>query len=134
MSRFVCKLPLPAKYFTPKQANTLLPDIKPLMAGLIKRRTKVIEIRRECRSMLKASNTDFGSPEASQMVNEFIAIEQLLREIRSYGCIIKDVNAGLVDFLSKRDGREVYLCWKYGESKVGHYHELHTGFLGRQPI
>ncbi len=84
--------------------------------------------------MLKASNTDFGSPQASQMVSEFIAIEGLLKEIRSHGCIIKDVNAGLVDFLSKRDGREVYLCWKYGEPKVGHYHELHSGFLGREPI
>jgi len=84
--------------------------------------------------MFKPSNTDFGSYQSSLMVNEFIAIEELLKEIRSHGCIIKDVNAGLVDFLSLRDGREVYLCWKYGEPEVDHYHELHTGFLGRQPI
>ncbi len=84
--------------------------------------------------MLDSNKSDFGSPLASQMVNEFIAIERYLKEIRSHGCIIKDVNAGLVDFLSIRDGREVYLCWKFGEPDVGHYHELHTGFLGRQPI
>jgi hypothetical protein len=125
---------LAAKFFTIEQANELLPDIEPLVAGLIKRRSKVIKGRRECRSMLDANNSDFGSPLASQMVNEFIAIERFLIEIRSHGCIIKNVNAGLVDFLSIRDGREVYLCWKYGEPNVGHYHELHTGFLGRQPI
>lgn len=125
---------LPTKIFTVEQANQLLPEIEPLMAGLIDRRTKVIEARKDTKVMFEASNSEFGGPIASQMVNDFIVIERLLKEIRSRGCIIKDVNAGLVDFLSLRDGREVYLCWKFGEPEVGFFHELHSGFPGRQPI
>jgi len=57
-----------------------------------------------------------------------------MNQIRSHGCLIKDLNTGLVDFLSKRDGREVYLCWRYGEPRIDFYHELHTGFKNRQQI
>ena len=45
-----------------------------------------------------------------------------------------DNQSGLVDFLAKIDGRDVYLCWRYGEPRVAHYHELHTGYNGRQPV
>lgn len=41
---------------------------------------------------------------------------------------------GLCDFPSQRDGREVYLCWRLGEPEVHYWHELHTGFAGRQPL
>jgi hypothetical protein len=61
-------------------------------------------------------------------------IEGLIDEIKAYGCVLKDLNAGLLDFLAERDGREVYLCWRYGEDKIEFYHELHTGFQGRRPF
>ena len=41
---------------------------------------------------------------------------------------------GLVDLRSKLHGRTVYLCWRYGEDRITHYHELETGFAGRRPI
>jgi hypothetical protein len=44
------------------------------------------------------------------------------------------MNGGLLDFLSERNGRDVYLCWRYGEPTISHYHELHTGYNGRRPI
>ena len=84
--------------------------------------------------MLKREGSDFGGPEASEMVQDFIAIERLAIRIRTHGCIIKDLNNGLIDFLSTRDGREVYLCWRFGEPRVEFYHDLNTGFKGRQPI
>jgi hypothetical protein len=68
------------------------------------------------------------------MAREFLIIEQLLEKIQAHGCFVKDMNAGLVDFLAKRDGRDVYLCWRYGEPQVAHYHDLHTGYNGRQPV
>jgi hypothetical protein len=39
-----------------------------------------------------------------------------------------------VDFPALREGREVYLCWRLGEDEVGYWHELTTGFAGRQPL
>jgi len=48
--------------------------------------------------------------------------------------VLKDVDAGLVDFVGMRNGREVYLCWRYGEEEIGFWHELNAGFSGRQPV
>jgi len=47
---------------------------------------------------------------------------------------LKDYFTGLVDFPSRLDGREVYLCWRFGEDEIAHWHELDAGFAGRQKI
>ena len=122
------------RYFSVEEANELLADIEPLMERLLERRTKVVESRQQIYQLLAAGDSDFGGPAASELVQDFVAIERLARKIRSHGCIIKDLNNGLVDFLSKRDGREIYLCWRYGEPRVEFFHELHLGFKGRQHI
>ena len=56
------------------------------------------------------------------------------RELRRLGVELKDYFAGLVDFPSMMDEREVYLCWRYGEEEVAYWHELNAGFTGRQRI
>lgn len=122
------------RYFSVEEANELLADIEPLMERLLERRTKVVESRQKIYQLLAAGNSDFGGPAASELAQDFMVIERLARKIRSHGCIIKDLNNGLVDFLSKRDGREIYLCWRYGEPRVEFFHELHMGFKGRQHI
>jgi hypothetical protein len=121
-----------AKYFTLAEANALLPTLEPLMAELMERRARVVQNRHEVADIMGDLRSDRGSLEASYMTREFVAIEKLARRIRSYGCVIKDLNAGLVDFLAKRDGREVYLCWRFGEPRVEFFHELHTGFMSRE--
>ena len=47
---------------------------------------------------------------------------------------VKDLDIGLCDFLGERDGRDVWLCWQYGEKQVGFWHELDAGFAGRHPL
>lgn len=122
------------RYFTVEEANALLPEIRPLMADLLNRRGKVVEMRHELAPILKRPNHDVGGGAASQIVQDFIAIERLAKKIRSYGCLIKDLNGGLVDFLSERNGRDVYLCWRFNEPTIEYYHELHTGFNGRERV
>ena len=63
-----------------------------------------------------------------------MAIDRLLAQIHEYGCEVKDLNVGLLDFLAEMDGREVYLCWRFGEEEIAYYHDLHTGFGGRRRI
>ena len=104
------------------------------MAELMERRARVVSKRGELAGMFESSQSDFGGPKASEMVLEFIAIERLAKRIRSKGCVIRDLNAGLLDFLSEREGREIYLCWRFGEPRVEYYHELHSGFQDRQHI
>ena len=122
------------RYFTVDEANTLLPEISSLMESLQARRASVIDSKQDMVELLSKQQSDVGGPVASALVQDFMAIENLARQIRSYGCLVKDLNSGLVDFLSKRGDREVYLCWRFGEPRVAFYHELHTGFAGRRPL
>jgi hypothetical protein len=50
------------------------------------------------------------------------------------GCLLRDIDLGIVDFPSIHDGKEVYLCWKLGEESVGFWHEVDAGFAARKPI
>jgi hypothetical protein len=61
-------------------------------------------------------------------------LREQIESIQAIGCIIKDIEIGLVDWPAIHAGREVLLCWKYGETEVGHWHELHTGYDGRRPL
>ena len=61
-------------------------------------------------------------------------IQATVDELESLGCELKDVQQGLVDFRSVRNGEEVYLCWRQGEERISHWHTLESGFAGRQPI
>lgn len=132
--RFLCETTVPARYFTLDEANTLLPKLRPLMGELLERRARVVRQRHLVVDLLSNGFSDVGGRDASAMTQDFIAIERLARKIRSHGCVIKDLNAGLLDFLAERDGREVYLCWRYGEPRVEFFHELHTGFGGREHV
>lgn len=123
-----------ARYFTVDEANALLPTLEPLMAELLKRRARVVAQRKQLGEALDDIRRDVGGRIPSEMAQDFRIIEQLVQRIQSHGCILKDMNSGLLDFLAQREGREVYLCWRYGEPRVAFYHELHTGFNGRQPV
>lgn len=125
---------MPARFFTPAEANALLPEIRPLMGELLERQARVATHHRELGAMLQYAHHNVGSPLGNRMVQDFEAMEQLLAAIRAYGCIVKDLRLGVVDFLGMVDGREVYLCWRYGEPQITAYHDLDSGFNGRRPL
>ena len=61
-------------------------------------------------------------------------IDETIEEILDQGIIVRDVSSGLVDFPSRRDDRDIYLCWIEGEEQVRFWHEIDEGFSYRQPI
>lgn len=61
-------------------------------------------------------------------------ISGYLAELDQVGCVFKGFEAGLVDFYSLREDRLVFLCWRLGEARVTHWHELDAGYAGRRPI
>ena len=65
---------------------------------------------------------------------EAAGIARCVEGIQELGGIVKDVGEGLVDFLAKREGEDVLLCWKLGEDEIGHWHGLEEGFPGRKPL
>jgi hypothetical protein len=62
------------------------------------------------------------------------ALKAALERIGSAGCVVKDLDAGLLDFPSIIGNEEVYLCWKLGEDRIRFYHRQDEGFAGRKPL
>jgi hypothetical protein len=61
-------------------------------------------------------------------------INGVVDRVTGLGCMVKDLDRGLVDFLALREGEPVFLCWQFGEPAVAHWHTVEGGFEGRQPI
>ena len=123
------------RYYSIEEVNAVLPALNTLLGELLERRGRVVTQRKELTEVVLDRYSNVGNATASAVVQDFIRIEQLLDKVKSYGCVVKDLNAGLIDFLSRVDGREVYLCWRYGEEPViAHYHDLNAGFRGRRQI
>lgn len=119
------------RYYTIEEANEILPSIEPLVAELLDRRARVVHQRQALGTLLDDLHIDVGGAALSELTAVFEKIEQLTAKIQSYGCVIKSINVGLIDFWSKVDGDDVFLCWRYGEDRVEHYHPIHEGFNGR---
>jgi hypothetical protein len=61
-------------------------------------------------------------------------INVYLQELETIGCLFKGFDGGLVDFYSLREDRPVFLCWRMGEERITHWHEIDAGAAGRQPL
>lgn len=123
-----------ARYFTVEEANALLPTLRPMLAALLAARQRIVEAQPALWPMLEKAVGNGGSKKAGALLADFETIQRHAKDIAALGLELKDLNTGLVDFPSKRDGRDVYLCWRYDEPAVAHWHDLETGFAGRQPL
>jgi hypothetical protein len=122
------------RYFTVSEANELLPQLEPLVGRVLALRARASHHSREMGALLADLSSDVGGPLPSRLTEEFAEIEDLIERIQAHGVVLKSLEAGLLDFLCERNGRDVFLCWRYGEPAVQYYHELHTGYQGRRPI
>jgi hypothetical protein len=129
------------KVFTVKEANQVLPQVVPLLQELRLKREEILNLEVEI-DALELVNGKAGEKNSSpavnhkveeytKAVNRFYAIIDLVQQM---GCLIKDVEMGLIDFYSLYKGKVVYLCWKLGEEEITHWHEIGSGFGHRQPI
>lgn len=124
-----------ARFFTLEEANALLPQLNALLEQLMEARRAIVEARPDLWPVLKKAIGNGGSKKAGELLAEFQRVQAAYRAIEDLGVLLKDPDMGLVDFLHRRpDGREVYLCWRYGEPRVAYWHELHAGFAGRKPV
>ena len=122
------------KFFTLPEANEALNTIRPLMNEVQRIRQKILDKQPETWSAIEKSIGNGGNRTLSRLVQEFERLDALVHQILDTGVQIKDINLGLLDFSAMREGREVYLCWKYGEDEIAYWHEVDAGFAGRQPI
>jgi hypothetical protein len=129
------------KFFSPERANALIPKLSPLVEDLLnKRRDLAIKLletdpalheRTPRQSRLAGLRSPFPPPRFGEQKSEIV---RLIHRIEGLGCTVKDIDLGLVDFPSTREGEPVYLCWKAGEAKMTHWHGVDEGFADRKPI
>ena len=129
--------------FTLEAVNALLPRLRELMQRQMERRTEIEQRLEKLAKLLghmpDAIEVDAADPpdvrDLKQDLAEHVARYQAAwNELEEMGAVLKDPRMGLVDFYGQVDGERVWLCWKYGEDAVTHYHGLHEGFSGRKPI
>jgi hypothetical protein len=122
------------RYFTLQEANETLNLIRPLMDEVQAIRIKILKNQPEAWPAIEKSAGNGGNRALSNMVQDFEKFDALIHRIQDMDVLIKDINLGLLDFPALKDGREVYLCWQYGEGDIAFWHEVEEGYAGRQPI
>ena len=125
---------MPVHYFTVEEANAALPALRVIVAKMLEARQRIVDAQPQVWPVLEKAAGNGGSPLASTVLKDFEIVQHSVKAIQKMGIELKDINTGLVDFLAERDGRDVYLCWRYDEPSVAHWHDLETGFTGRQPL
>jgi hypothetical protein len=128
---------------TIEAVNALVPRLNVLMASQMDRRT---EIERRLEELARVLGVVPDTIEVEdrdpapvrelklELVERVATYQSAWSEIEEMGAVLKDPRTGLVDFYGLMDGKLVWLCWKYGEDGVSHYHSLDEGFSGRKPI
>ncbi len=130
------------RYFTLPQAQKLLLEVEPAIREAISSKAQFERVEAEWQSF--ANRVTFlggGRVDHSQLTDlkrrretSAARLKTLIETIQEYGCLVKDLDMGLLDFPTLFRGEEVYLCWKLGESGIGFWHGVHEGFRGRRPI
>jgi hypothetical protein len=129
------------KCFTVSQANAALPlvraivrDIMELAQDLRERQDRLARVKPPDKGGLLQAHAE----ELQQAHGDFERDQERLleyaQELQNLGVELKDYFSGLVDFPSRMDGRDVYLCWRFGEAEIAYWHDLDKGFAGRREL
>ena len=130
------------KYFNREEAEELLPLIGHSLIEARASKEKVDDLDRELSlatakiMVLGGSLPPYGRLAVNRSQREKMAeqLQEALNRIQETGCVVKDLDEGLIDFPALRGGEEVYFCWKLGEEHIGFWHGTEEGFAGRKPL
>jgi len=124
--------------FTVEQANRTLPLVRKIVDDVVQQHRRWREAILELDLVASSIRADDPGDRATALER---AVQSLAREIDGYkreledlGIQLKDPRLGLVDFPSEMGGRNVLLCWRLGEPEVQFWHEIDSGYAGRQPL
>ena len=122
------------KTFTLEEANALVAQLDELLEEMTNLRDKIVAMGDSLQPILQRAGGNGGSKAGGEYVLVLQRFNASLSFIQELGCELKDLDQGLIDFPSYRDGKLVYLCWKRGEPKIEFWHDIESGFGGRQPL
>lgn len=130
------------RYFNRQEAEELLPAIQSCLgqARELKQRMEKLDVelsQAAARIMLLGGSIPPHADLAKKKAEREKAASRVLEavnKIQETGCLVKDLDEGLIDFPTLLKGEEVYLCWKLGEKRIGYWHGIEEGFAGRKPL
>ena len=121
------------RHYTLEEASELLPRVVELIERIRAARDRLGD--REAREALSEAGPTNGGGDPGRTVSEgFVELRDSITELRELEVVLRDLDRGLLDFPSLRDGHEVYLCWEEGEDAIRYWHEPEAGFAGRRPL
>lgn len=129
------------KFYTVAEANAALPlvrriveDLTTLAHDLRDRHQRLAQLAEKGPGRVSPAHAEELQGMQDEWDRDKERLQDYVNELTALGVELKDYFMGLIDFRSKKDGREIYLCWKLGEPYVGHWHEIDAGFAGRKSL
>lgn len=127
------------KYFTVAEANAALPYVRRVVEDIVAEYERWRDAIYRYELLSAATSAEGGESEEQVVLRAEVddiaqRINDYINELSTVGCVFKGFEGGLVDFYSRHEARDIFLCWKLGEAEVSHWHELDAGFAGRQPL
>jgi len=116
--------------FTVEQANKSLPLVRRIVADIVQSHAEAARLQQQFDRVAAREQ----KPIQQRLESVMHRLEDYVDELSEIGCELKDYQSGLIDFTGRHDGRDIYLCWKLGEERITHWHELDAGFAGRKPV
>ncbi len=121
------------KHYSREEARSLLPEVRRWLDRLLALRTE-LEGQDEQLTQLMRPGCDLGGALVNAWTRTLTELKTVLLEFYQREIQIKDLDRGLIDFPSLREGKEIFLCWENGEPDIEFWHDLEAGFAGRQRI
>jgi len=129
------------RYFTLEEAREVLQAVRALAERMVGHREALAGAQKRYAELLGHIGGNGGGLQPVEFARAQERVEQeaagvarCVEGIHELGGMVKDLDQGLVDFLSKREEEDVLLCWRVGEEEIEYWHGLDEGFTGRKPI
>ncbi len=131
------------RYFTVEEANDLVSTLEIEFGRVARVRAELVPLVEslggpEVAAAILGEQEGAAPPgredDARRLVGLAGEIAEAVQRVNDLGCLVKDVDTGLVDFYALQDGEAVFLCWQFGEPAISTWHGLEEGFAGRKPI
>lgn len=130
--------------FTVDEANKLIPKLSEQMKSVFFLNGRIKLITGDVKDLIELWGEDLFDRRhvdheyykgLIRKRKEFVQVLQdAIEGVQKHGCVVKDVENGLVDFYSEKDGEPVFLCWKYGEPEIVYWHPVNGGFANRRHV
>lgn len=122
------------KHFQLEEARGLLGTLRNTFGSIHASRDRLVECERRLSRRLAKTGGDLGGDAVRNLLLAMLEIHEGINGITSRGIQIKDLDRGLVDFPHLRNGREVFLCWELEDDDIEFWHEIESGYAGRERL